>query len=72
MNDIILYSNNCPKCSIIKKKLDDKGIKYFEVNDEELMISKGFTHMPMLEINNEVMDFSAANAWINAQEAQNI
>ena len=71
MYNIILYSNDCPRCKIIKKKLDDKGIKYLEINDEELMISKGFTYMPMLEVNTVIMDFSAANAWVNAQEAQN-
>ena len=35
------------------------------------MVSKGFTYMPMLEVNTVIMDFSAANAWVNAQEAQN-
>ena len=28
MDKIILYSNNCPRCKILKKKLDDNKINY--------------------------------------------
>ena len=72
MSKVILYSNDCPRCNILKKKLNDKGIKYIEVNDEKAMIEKGFTYMPMLEIDNLIMNFSEANTWVNAQEAANI
>ena len=72
MSKVILYSNDCPRCNILKKKLNDKGIEYIEVNDEKVMIEKGFTYMPMLEIDNQIMNFSEANAWVNAQEAVNI
>lgn len=63
--NIILYSNNCPKCKILKSKLALKNIKYDEVNDIDLMIAKGFSSMPILEIDGETMDFTTANKWIN-------
>jgi len=54
MNNIILYSNNCPKCKILKDRLDQKGLSYSICSDEELMISKGFRTMPMLEVDGNV------------------
>lgn len=60
-----LYSTHCPKCNILEKKLKDKNINYEEINDLDLMISLGFTQTPMLEVDNEIMDFKRANNWIN-------
>ena len=44
-----------------------KNIEYVENTDTDLMISKGFETTPMLEVDGEIMNFVAANAWINAQ-----
>lgn len=66
--NVILYSNHCPKCNILTKKLNDKNIRFKEINDVELMISKGFMSMPMLEVDGNVMNFSDANKWINERE----
>lgn len=68
MSKVILYSNHCPKCNILIKKLKDKNIEFEEVNDVDLMISKGFMNMPMLEVDDVVIDFSNANKWINERE----
>lgn len=62
---ITLYSNGCPRCSILKKKLDDKGVNYAIISDEEEMIAKGFKTVPMLEVNGELMDFGTAVRWTN-------
>jgi len=61
---IILYSNDCPKCKILKQKLDQKQITYEECNDVELMIKKGFLSMPMLERDGKVMNFNEAIKWV--------
>ena len=61
---ITLYSNNCPKCKILKLKLEDKNIQYNLCSDMDIMISKGFQAMPKLEVNNEVMDFNEAVKWV--------
>lgn len=62
---IVLYSTHCPKCKILETKLKQKSIEYTEVNDVDLMLEKGFTTIPMLEVDGEVMDFKKANDWIN-------
>lgn len=62
---VTLYSTNCPKCNILKAKLNAKGVDFIENNDINLMISRGFTSSPMLEVDNEVMNFTNANKWIN-------
>lgn len=61
---ITLYSNNCPNCRILKKKLDERGIEYTENNSVEEMISLGFTHVPMLKVDEKIMDFNEALVFI--------
>lgn len=65
--NVILYTTHCPKCMVLEKKLRLKNIEYAENTDTDLMIAKGFQTTPMLEVNGNVMDFKAANTWINEQ-----
>lgn len=67
---IKFYSTNCPKCKILKQKLDNKHIQYEEINDANLMIDMGFTEAPMLEVDN-VMSFGEAIKWVNSVEGDN-
>lgn len=62
---VVLYSTKCPKCNILKTKLERKNIQFEEENNVEVMIGKGFTETPMLEVDGEIMNFSQANNWIN-------
>lgn len=64
---IILYSTNCPRCRILEKKLQDKGIEFELFNDVDTMIAKGFKEAPKLEVDGVVMDFKEANEWIKGQ-----
>ncbi len=64
---VILYSTNCPRCRIIEKKLQDKGIKFELFNDVDAMIAKGFKEAPKLEVDSVIMDFKEANEWIKGQ-----
>lgn len=64
---VILYTTHCPKCTVLEKKLTSKNIPYEEVTDVDLMINKGFDAMPVLEVDNTIMDFKTANTWINEQ-----
>lgn len=65
---IILYSTHCPCCNVIEKKLKSKNLEYVEVNDSQIMKNKGFTTVPILDVDGTVMDFSAANEWLNSLE----
>ena len=64
MEHILLYTNGCPKCQVIKSKLELQHIKFIETNDTEKLISLGFKTLPILKVNEKVMDFKSANDWI--------
>ena len=64
--DVILYTTGCPKCNVLKIKLNNKEIPYTEITDINLMKEKGFYQAPMLEVNGQVMDFTTANNWLNS------
>lgn len=65
MAKIILYSTGCPKCQILETKLSQKNIDYEVNNDVDLMQEKGFTTLPMLDIDGKIMDFGNAVKWVN-------
>ena len=62
--DVKLYTTGCPKCKVLATKLDTKSINYEVVDDEQVMIDKGFMEAPMLEVDGSVMNFSAAINWL--------
>ena len=64
---IILYEHGCPRCKVLKSKLDQKGIKYEDISDVEVMKSKGFQEATKLDVNGVVMDFKEAVKWIGEQ-----
>ena len=64
---VILYEHGCPRCKVLKSKLDQKGIKYEDISDVEVMKSKGFQEAPKLDVNGVVMDFKEAVKWIGEQ-----
>lgn len=65
MDKIILYSNNCPRCKILKRKLDDNKINYEIIDNVDTMIDKGLSTVPVLEINGRMLDFKEAVEWVN-------
>ena len=64
---ITLYSNDCPKCKILKLKLDSKNIQYNLCSDIDMMVSKGFQSMPMLEIDGATMNYLDAINWVKGR-----
>lgn len=61
---ITLYSTHCPRCNVLEKKLEKKGIE-FELNEDiQILIKKGFTTAPVLEVDGKFMNFMEANKWI--------
>ena len=53
-----LYSTDCPKCKVLKKKLNDEGIEFEECTDVDLMQSLGIMSVPVLEIDGERYSFA--------------
>ena len=64
---VVLYEHGCPRCKVLKMKLDQKGIVYENINDVELMKEKGFAEAPKLEVDGVVMNFKEAVDWVKEQ-----
>lgn len=62
--NIILYSTKCPKCKILESRLKQNSIDFVENNNVDLMISKGFTTAPVLEVDGVAYNYKEAVEWI--------
>ena len=65
---VTLYSTGCPRCKVLKAKLEQKGIAYKVVDSVEEMQALGMTEVPILVSDGElpfVLDFIGALHWIN-------
>ncbi len=67
MGKVILYEHGCPRCKVLKTKLDQNGIEYETVNDVDVMKTKGFNEAPKLEVDGVVYGFKEAVDWIKEQ-----
>jgi len=65
---VVLYTTHCPRCIILERRLDKKGVSFLKETDEGLMILKGFTSIPQLERNGKILDFGEAMAWLRVLE----
>lgn len=66
-DEIVLYSIGCPKCTVLKMKLDQKGIEYGLNDSMEEMEALGIQSVPVLSVNGELKDFSEAVRWVGEQ-----
>lgn len=64
-DSIILFSNNCPKCQVLKKKLEQKRIPYGVSEDFETLLKNNIETVPVLSVNGKLMEFKDATIWVN-------
>lgn len=64
---ITLYSTHCPRCKVLETKLNQKGIEFKIVENIEEMEKLGIQSVPMLKIDDNIMNFTEAIVWINNQ-----
>ena len=57
---VILYSTECPQCNILKEMLQKKNIIFQIENNIEKMKELGFSSLPMLSIDNKILNFKEA------------
>jgi glutaredoxin len=62
---IKFFSTGCPKCKVLKKKLDDKNISYQLETNVSTMLSLGITQVPILQVENKFLDFTEAVNFVN-------
>lgn len=69
-----LYSTiSCPMCKMLATKMDEKGIRYEKVVDEDVLASKNIMHVPILETDDgRMMDLAEAMFYINNLEDSNV
>lgn len=64
---VVLYSTGCPRCKVLKAKIEEKNIQYEERGDVEEMIEKGYQAAPILEVDGKPMEFREAVDWVNGR-----
>lgn len=67
--EVTLYSTGCPKCKVLKKKLEAANIDYTEVTDTDKVYqickSTGLDSVPIIAIEDgHILDFNRAIAWV--------
>lgn len=69
---IKFFTIDCPRCNVLQKKMDRKGVNYEVIKSEKIFKEKNITVFPMLSIDDgPLMNFTEANAWVNELEEQN-
>lgn len=67
---MVLYTTGCPRCKILKKKLDEAGIEYTENNNVDEMLSLGISEVPVLKVNGELLNYNRSIEWLSNREGE--
>ena len=64
---MVLYTkNDSPRCDMLKTKLRAKNIAFVEINDEDTIEALGIEFLPVLRVDDELMELGKANDFINS------
>ena len=63
---IVFFTTGCPKCAVLKKKLDQAHIVYVEEHDMEQMLAAGMKSAPGLMVGSDLLNFGDAVRWVQA------
>lgn len=68
-----VYSNGCPLCEALKKKLQDNNLEFTEEHNEEEMGKIGIKAVPMLLTESgELLNYKESLQWLKrGQDEQN-
>lgn len=69
MQKIIFYTTNCPRCQVLKKKMDSLGIEYELNNNIEEMALQSIQTVPMLRIEEKLFDSSSLTTLLDFSQA---
>ena len=65
---VTLYSTGCPKCTVLKKKLENSSIDFRVLYDMDRLLELGFMEAPVLQVDGQYLNFSKAIKWIKEHE----
>ncbi len=65
---VVLYSTDCPKCNVLKGRLEKNNIKFEISNDIDELIKRGFQSAPVLRVNDNYFDFTRAMNMLKSYE----
>lgn len=68
---MILYSTGCPRCKVLEEKLKQKQINFEINNNTEEMLKLNITNVPVLKIEDKLLDFVDAVKYVNSLEVPN-
>lgn len=66
--EVDFWTTGCPKCSVLKMKLDAAKIDYVVKDDVDEMISLGMRSAPSLSVDGKIMGFKEAIEWVRGQK----
>lgn len=71
---VTLYSSHCPKCKVLEKLMEQKGIEFELVDDESVYLpiadNNNIMSMPFAEINGEIVNTKGLQNYINNMEVK--
>lgn len=62
-----LYTTHCPRCNVLKTKLDRLQFTYNICEDVDKMLELGIQSAPALEVDGKIMDFKTAIDWLKGR-----
>ena len=57
---IKLYTTDCPLCSVLKTKLNQKNLSYEIISNKDVMVAEGIKHVPVLEVDGNKLNYGEA------------
>ena len=68
MANYVLYTTHCPRCNVLYKKLNDKGIPFEVSEDIDKLIEMGYMTAPILFDGEKYYTFEEAVKLVNSLE----
>lgn len=62
---MILYTQNCPKCEVLKKKLLQKNLSFKTSSDFSKLVENNIDTLPVLEVDGKLLEFPEAITYVN-------
>lgn len=65
------YHINSAQCKTVRQKLIENDFEFEEITDIPTILKCGIIHVPMLEIEGEIMDFIQSLKWFKRWKDEN-